>query len=137
MSVQEITEVAVPAGAELPSPESRINEIENKMLQGVFACRSTEAVEAARTASKTNWLTPKFIYKGAARVGYRTKLQNLRSDAHTDATALERLFVDLTTFCLQEKRKTAFLISQYEVRTHRETHDAIKQLMQLKIITAY
>lgn len=52
MSVTEIAEVAIPAGAEVPSPDNRINEIENKMLQGVFACRSTEAVEAALTYAR-------------------------------------------------------------------------------------
>jgi hypothetical protein len=49
MSVAEIAEVRGPASTEVSSPDSRINEIENKMLQGIFACRTTEAVEASLT----------------------------------------------------------------------------------------
>jgi hypothetical protein len=45
----------------LAAGESQIHEIENKMLQGIFACRSSEAVEASITFARflsTSGITP-------------------------------------------------------------------------------
>ena len=92
------------------------------------------AVEASVGEGKTKWLTPKYIYKGAGRLAYRTKMTNLREDANGDTEGLERLLTDLLTFCLHEKRKTAFLISQDESQTHPREHDLIQQLMDFKLI---
>jgi hypothetical protein len=92
-----------------------------------------EAVDAARdTAVKR--LTPKSIYKGAGRVSYRTKLSNLREAAGTEASGLEMVFTDLTTYCLKEKRKTAFLVAQDDAAKYRDAHELIQQLMDFKLI---
>jgi len=48
--------------------------------------------------------------------------------------SLERLLADLLTFCLREKKKTAFLISQEEAQKHPREHDLIQQLMDFKLI---
>ena len=92
------------------------------------------AVDASLGENKRKWLTPKYIYKGAGRLVYRTKLSNLREDANGDADGLDRLLVDLLTFCLREKKKTAFLISQDEAQLHSREHDLIQQLMDFKLI---
>jgi hypothetical protein len=93
-----------------------------------------EAVKAARDGGATKWLTPRWIYRGAARLSYRTKLTQLRDDVGSDATSLEPVFQDVLTFCLEEKRKTAFLISQRDVRENPHEHELIKQLMDFKLI---
>ena len=93
-----------------------------------------EAVSVARGSGNTKWLTPTAVYKGAGRVSYRTKLKHLREDSGLDATPLERIFQDLLTFCLREKRKTAFLIAQAEVTQHSDQHELIQQLMDFKLI---
>ena len=92
------------------------------------------AVDASLGENKTKWLTPKHIYKGAGRLAYQTKLKNIREDAIGDAGGLERLNVDLLKFCLREKKKTAFLISQDEAQQHPREHDLIQQLMDFKLI---
>jgi hypothetical protein len=93
-----------------------------------------EAVEISRGQGEPRWLTPKVIYKGAGRVSYRTKLSNLREDVGADAQPLELVFQDLITFCLKEKRKTAFLVGQDEVSEYAGEHELIKQLMDFKLI---
>lgn len=93
-----------------------------------------EAVEAAVAAGQTKWLTPTFIWRGASRLSYRTKISSLRDEAARDASPLERLYRDLTAFCLREKRKTAFLISQDEAQEYPEAHELIHQLMDFKLI---
>jgi hypothetical protein len=92
-----------------------------------------EAVSAARDTGAKR-LTPKPIYKGAGRVSYRTKLVNLRSDVGTEATGLEMLFTDLTTYCLKEKRKTAFLVAQEDAAKYKDEHELIQQLMDFKLV---
>lgn len=92
------------------------------------------AVEAALGENQTRWLTPKYIYKGAGRLAYQTKLKNLRDDASHDAGGLERLLVDLLHFCLKEKKKTSFLISQEDAQAHPREHEHIQQLMDFKLI---
>jgi hypothetical protein len=93
-----------------------------------------EAVNAAVADGQTHWLTPKYVYKGAARLAYRTKLRSVSEDAEGDAAGLERLVSDLLAFCIQEKRKTAFLISQEEAQTLPREHDLVQQLMDFKLI---
>jgi hypothetical protein len=44
------------------------------------------------------------------------------------------LFVDLVKFCLEEKKKTAFLVSKDDVGAYPEVHDLIEQLMDFKLI---
>lgn len=93
-----------------------------------------EAIKAARDGGATKWLTPRWIYKGAARVSYRTKLSQLRDDAGADAGGIEPVFQDLLAFCLKEKKKTGFLIAELDARAHPEEHDLILQLMDFKLI---
>jgi hypothetical protein len=83
-------------------------------------------------------LEPHRIYKAAdkaaARISYRTKLSQLRNDLGSDAAQLEPIFQDLLTFCLEEKKKTAFLISERDARQHPNEHEAVLQLMDFKLI---
>lgn len=93
-----------------------------------------EAVEASVAAGQTRWITPTFIWKGAGRLTYQSKLKNLRQDTSESSVGLERLFRDVFEFCIQEKKKTAFLISQHEAQEMPEVHERIQQLMDMKII---
>ena len=92
-----------------------------------------EAVNAARDAGAKR-LTPKTIYRGAGRVSYRTKLSNLRSDVGTGSGDLEIVFRDLTTYCLREKKKTAFLVAQEDAAKYKYEHELIQQLMDFKLV---
>jgi energy-coupling factor transporter ATP-binding protein EcfA2 len=92
-----------------------------------------DGIEAARASGQAR-VTPKSVYKGAGRVSYRTKLRNLREDTGEEADAIELVFRDLFLFCLREKKKTAFLISQDEVSEHAREHEMIQQLMDFKLI---
>ena len=92
-----------------------------------------DAVDQARRLGLTR-VTPKAVYRAAASHSYKTKLSHLKGDAGSDAAALERVLVDLVSFCLQEKRKTAFLISQDEVLSFEREHDVIRQLVDFKLI---
>ena len=96
----------------------------NTLVDGIVAAR---ALEQAR-------VTPRSVYKGAGRVSYRTKLTNLRQDTAQDSDVIESVFRDLVTFCLKEKQKTGFLISQAEVTDHEAEHEVIQQLMDFKLI---
>ncbi len=93
-----------------------------------------EARQASVGDGKVKWLTPKYIYRSAGRLSYQTKLKNLRDDAGEDTNGLDRLLTDLLTFCLKEKRKTAFLISQEEAQELPREHELIQQLMDFKLI---
>lgn len=93
-----------------------------------------EAINSSLSTGKSRWLTPTHIWKGASRLSYRTKLSNLRSDTSSEATKLEQIFRDLFHFCIQEKKKTAFLISQEESQKYPEIHELILQLMDFKLI---
>ncbi len=92
------------------------------------------AVEASLADQRSRWLTPKYIYKAAGRQTWRAKLGSLSEDADSEAGGLDRLLADLLQFCLTEKRKTAFLISQDEARSRPSAHELIQQLMDLKLI---
>lgn len=92
------------------------------------------SVKAAESERKMRWITPKHVYKGAGRLSYQTKLKHLRVDAEKDAGGLERVLVDLLQFCLKEKRKTGFLVSQDEAQRYPREHDFIQQLMDFKLI---
>lgn len=93
-----------------------------------------EAIQAARSDPQVGRVTPRSVYRGAARVSYRQKLINLRSDAGGDAQQLEKVFTDLLEFTLKERRKTAFLVSQDEANQDEEAHELIQQLMDFKLI---
>ena len=93
-----------------------------------------EAVDAALAEGQNRWLTPTNIWKGASRISYRTKLNNLRDEAEADVSPLESVYRDLVRFCLKEKKKTGFLISQDEAQEHPDVHELIHQLMDFKLI---
>jgi len=92
------------------------------------------AIEASIGGGSRKWLTPKYIYKGASSNTYNTKVKNLSEDASSDAESLKRLMNDLTIFCLDEKKKTAFLISQDDAQNFPNEHELIQQLMDFKLI---
>ncbi len=92
------------------------------------------AVEQAVAEGKPRWITPKHVNKGAGRQSYHTKLSHLKQDADSDAAGLERVLVDLMRFCLDEKGKTGFLVSQDESQRYAREHGFIQQLMDFKLI---
>jgi hypothetical protein len=93
-----------------------------------------EAVTTARAAGDGRWITPKDIYKAALRHSYRTKLKSIREELAGDAEPLARLFTDLWQFCLRERKKTVFLVSQDEAQHYTLHHELIKQLMDSRLI---
>ncbi|SJK83844.1 uncharacterized protein HELO_3291G [Halomonas elongata DSM 2581] len=93
-----------------------------------------EAISASVSENNVRWLTPTYIWKGASRLSYRTKLTNLRDEAVSDASPLEKVYRDLVKFCLKEKRKTGFLVSQEAAQEKPSIHELILQLMDFKLI---
>jgi len=93
-----------------------------------------DAIDVALAAGRTNYLTPTDIWKSASSLSYRTKLKNLRDDVYKDADAIENVFRDLMRFCIQEKKKTCFLISQDDAQKYPQIHEIILQLMDFKLI---
>ncbi|MFT4919433.1 MAG: hypothetical protein ACI8RU_002053 [Zhongshania aliphaticivorans] len=93
-----------------------------------------EAVSSSLSDGNEKWLTPTYIWKGASRLSYRTKLNNLKEEAATDTSPLEKLYRDIISYCLIEKRKTAFLISQEQAQEYPYVHELILQLMDFKLI---
>jgi len=93
-----------------------------------------EAIAAANADDQDRWLTPTYIWKGASRLSYRTKLTNLKEEASSDSSPLEKVYQDIISFCLKEKRKTAFLVSQDQAQKLFSVHELILQLMDFKLI---
>jgi hypothetical protein len=93
-----------------------------------------EAISAAIVDDQDRWLTPTYIWKGASRLSYRTKLNNLKEEASSDSSPLEKVYQDIIYFCLKEKKKTAFLISQEQAQEFYSVHELILQLMDFKLI---
>jgi hypothetical protein len=92
------------------------------------------AIDNAISAGNTNHLTPTNIWKSASSFSYRSKLKALRDDVNTESINLELVFRDLMRFCIQDKKRTCFLISQDEAQSHPKTHEMILQLMDFKLI---
>ncbi|MBT3321965.1 MAG: hypothetical protein HN392_06730 [Anaerolineae bacterium] len=93
-----------------------------------------EAIDYSLSSTNPRWLTPTNIWKGAGRLSYRTKINNLRNEASDEVSKLERVYRDLVRFCLEEKKTTAFLVSQAEVQQKPQIHELINQLMDFKLI---
>lgn len=93
-----------------------------------------DAIDIAIAGGKNSYLTPTNIWKSASSLAYRTKLKNLRDDVFSDADAIENIFRDLMRFCIQEKKKTCFLISQEDSQRLPQIHEIILQLMDFKLI---
>jgi hypothetical protein len=93
-----------------------------------------EAVSSSLSDGKEKWITPTYVWKGASRLSYRTKLNNLKEEGINDSSPLEKLYRDIISFCLKDKRKTAFLISQEQAQEFPDIHELIQQLMDFKLI---
>ncbi|MCO7216701.1 hypothetical protein [Halomonas sp. OfavH-34-E] len=93
-----------------------------------------EAISTANADDQDRWLTPTYIWKGASRLSYRTKLNNLKEEASSDSSPLEKVYQDIISFCLREKKKTAFLVSQEQAQRLFSVHELILQLMDFKLI---
>lgn len=93
-----------------------------------------EAISAAIADDQDRWLTPTYIWKGASRLSYRIKLNNLKEEASSDSSPLEKVYRDIISFCLKEKKKTAFLVSQEQAQEFFGVHELILQLMDFKLI---
>ena len=91
-------------------------------------------LERARRIRGRRRITPTDLRRAAAALVQETKLPELRRDGGESIDALETLFSQLIQFCLIEKKKTAFLISEDEAQTHSEAHELIRQLMDCKLI---
>lgn len=91
-------------------------------------------LERGRLAKNRRRLTPTDLRQAAASLSQETKFRDLRTDAGAEVPALETLFVDLVKFCLNEKKKTAFLISKDDIAMYPNVHDLIQQLMDFKLI---
>jgi len=94
----------------------------------------TNAIDIAVSSNQLKHLTPTNIWKAASSISYRNKLTNLRTDVSSDALAIERVFRNLLQFCISEKKRTSFLISQDEAQQEKEAHEFILQLMDGKLI---
>lgn len=93
-----------------------------------------KAIDSSRAANKTKWLTPTHIWKGSKSLLIDTKLSNLRDDTSDDSERLEKLFRHLTDYCLNKRKKTAFLISDDDIQEFPAIHELILQLMDYKLI---
>lgn len=93
-----------------------------------------EAISSSISDGKEKWITPTYVWKGASRLSYRTKLNNLKEEGVIDASPLEKLYRDIVSFCLKEKKKTAFLVSQDQAQEHPAIHELVQQLMDFKLI---
>lgn len=62
------------------------------------------------------------------------KRANLSEDAGVDAQLLESTFADLIKYCLQEKRKTAFLVDHADTLANAAENEILQQLMDFKLI---
>jgi hypothetical protein len=92
------------------------------------------SLERARGQSRRQHVTPTELRQAAASLIQETKLRDLRTDAGAEVPSLETLFVDLVTFCLVDKRKTAFLVSKEDIAAFPAVHELIQQLMDFNLI---
>lgn len=91
-------------------------------------------LERARITPTRKKVTPTDLRRAAADLSNEVKLRDLRVDAGSEVPALETLFVDIVRFCLNEKRKTAFLVSLDDKAAYPHAHELIQQLMDFKLI---
>jgi hypothetical protein len=93
-----------------------------------------DAIDISVRAGKSDRLTPTYIYKAAAQHSYKSKLANIQEEAGYDAEALSKVYADLVSFCLKERKKTAFLVSIEDARQHPDQNELLQQLMDFKLI---
>lgn len=92
------------------------------------------SIDNAVSSGKYQHLTQTNVWKAASSFSYRSKLKALRDDVNTESAALETLFRDIMKFCIQEKKRTSFLVSQDEAQLNPMIHEMILQLMDFKLI---
>lgn len=92
------------------------------------------AIDNAISTGRLEHLTPTNIWKAGSSFSYRSKLKALRDDVNAESLALEAVFRDIMRFCIQEKKRTCFLISQEEAQKNPRYHEMILQLMDFKLI---
>jgi len=92
------------------------------------------AIDQAISVGKTQHLTATNIWKAASSFSYQSKLKALRKDVNIEAPMLESVFRDILKFCIEEKKRTCFLISQDEAQQYVNMHELILQLMDFKLI---
>ena len=92
------------------------------------------AVDQANSVGKSQHLTATNIWKAASSFSYQSKLKALRNDVNIESSMLESVFRDILQFCIQEKKRTCFLISQEEAQKYSTMHELILQLMDFKLI---
>lgn len=92
------------------------------------------SIDNAIAAGRTDHLTPTNIWKAGSSFSYRSKLKALRNDVNTESSNLESVFRDIMRFCIQEKKRTCFLISQNEAQENSNYHEIVLQLMDFKLI---
>ncbi|MCF8378615.1 MAG: hypothetical protein K9H49_03500 [Bacteroidales bacterium] len=92
------------------------------------------AIDNAVSSGKTEHLTSTNIWKAASSFSYRSKLKALRDDVSAESAMIETVFRDIMRFCIQEKKRTCFLISQDEAQAASSIHEIVLQLMDFKLI---
>ena len=92
------------------------------------------AVDQAISVERVQHLTATNIWKAASSFSYQSKLKALRKDANVEASRLESVFRDILKFCIEEKKRTCFLVSQDETQKHGAMHELVLQLMDFKLI---
>lgn len=93
-----------------------------------------QSLDVAHSKGQKDHLVPTNIWKAASSLSYNKKLKALRDDVYSDADIIENVFRDLLKFCLLEKKRTCFLISQDEAQEYSGVHEIILQLMDFKLI---
>lgn len=92
------------------------------------------AIDQAISVDKIQHLTATNVWKAASSFSYQSKLKALRKDVNVEASRLESVFRDILKFCIEEKKRTCFLISQDEAQKHSDMHELVLQLMDFKLI---
>jgi len=92
------------------------------------------AIDQAISVERIQHLTATNIWKSASSFSYQSKLKALRKDVNVEASRLESVFRDILKFCIEEKKRTCFLISQDETQKYGGMHELILQLMDFKLI---
>lgn len=92
-----------------------------------------DAIENAISQNR-NYITPTNVWKSASSFSYQNKLKDLRVDVGADAQSIEKVFRDILKFCIIDKKRTSFLVSQEEAQIEINIHELILQLMDGKLL---
>lgn len=92
------------------------------------------AIDQAISVNKIQHLTATNVWKAASSFSYQSKLKALRKDVNVEASRLEAVFRDILKFCIEDKKRTCFLISQDEAQKYSNMHELVLQLMDFKLI---